>query len=83
MRYACRDCRRKFRTEGALEMHDRAKHKDRVISRAQHTNRGSFLGSFIGALVAVLIGGAALVVSSSRTQERSDANSLTVERLVK
>lgn len=27
MKYACGDCNKKFRTQGALEMHDAAKHK--------------------------------------------------------
>ena len=30
MRYACGACRKKFRTEGALEMHNQSKHKARI-----------------------------------------------------
>ena len=36
MRYACTDCRKKFRTEGALEMHDRSNTEpDGIQSGAQ------------------------------------------------
>ncbi len=31
MTYACEACRKRFRTESALRMHNRALHKDRVM----------------------------------------------------
>ena len=39
MRFACNECRKKFRTEGALEMHNQSKHREPIVAR-QHRRRG-------------------------------------------
>lgn len=75
MRFACEDCRKKFRTEGALEMHDRAKHKGQNIinHRVQPRRKGGIgviFGSFLGATLAVVVlGGAALVATGTSITE--------------
>lgn len=66
-RFACHECRKKFRTEGALGMHEAAKHKGQRVTVHSHATpaksaRGAFFGSFTGALVAVLLCGAVLLV---------------------
>ena len=75
MRYACTDCRKKFRTEGALEMHDRSKHGARMASRAAHKAPRSALRtvalSFCGCLLALVFAGGLLWASN--TQFAKDA----------
>ena len=70
MRYACTDCRKKFRTEGALEMHDRSKHGAGMASRLQTKAPRSALRtvglSFCGCLLALVVAAGALWASNSQ-----------------
>ena len=76
MRYACSACRKKFRTEGALEMHNQSKHKARMVARAapEKAPRGALrivALSFCGCLLALVVAGGALWASN--TQFAKDA----------
>ena len=69
MRFACSDCRKKFRTEGALEMHLKDKHSTKLHDVQQPRRRqigfwGTCLAGALGGFVAaaVMIGGAAAVM---------------------
>ena len=69
MRFACNDCRKKFRTEGALEMHLKDKHSTKFRNVQQSRGRqigfwGACLAGALGGFVAatVMIGGAAAVM---------------------
>jgi hypothetical protein len=69
MRFACTDCRKKFRTEGALEMHLKDKHSTKLRNVPQSGGRqigfwGTCLAGALGGFVAaaVMIGGAAAVM---------------------
>ena len=72
MRYACSTCRKKFRTEGAMEMHNQSKHRAQVISRAApkaRTQRSalSIIGlSFCGATLALACAGGMLWASDTQ-----------------
>ena len=72
MRYACSTCRKKFRTEGAMEMHNQSKHREQVISRAApkaRTQRSalSIIGlSFCGATLALACAAGVLWASDSQ-----------------
>lgn len=72
MRYACNDCRKKFRSEGALEMHNQSKHREQVIARAAPGTRTqrSALGiiglSFCGAMLALVLAGGLLWASDTQ-----------------
>lgn len=61
MRYACKDCRKKFRTEGALEMHNQSKHREPIVARAapkRKTQRSALSSlSFCGATLALVCAG--------------------------
>jgi hypothetical protein len=72
MRHACTECRKKFRTEGALAMHDRAKHGGRSAIASVHLAHqsrprkgllGVYLASLFGCLTAVAIVAAALAAT--------------------
>ena len=77
MRYACGDCRKKFRSAGALEMHNQAKHKASVrVSRVPaEATRLSALRTvafgFCGCLLALVVALAALFATN--TQFAKDA----------
>jgi Zinc-finger of C2H2 type len=76
MRYACGACRKKFRTEGALEMHNQSKHKARIVAPAAPRNapRGALriiALSFFGCLLALVFAGGLLW--GSNTQFAKDA----------
>jgi hypothetical protein len=69
MRFACNDCRKKFRTEGALEMHLKDKHSTKLHDIQQFPDRqigfwGTCLAGALGGFLAaaVMIGGAAAVM---------------------
>ena len=69
MRFACNDCRKKFRTEGALEMHLKDKHSTKLHNVQQSRGRqigfwGACLAGALAGFVAaaVMIGGAAAVM---------------------
>ena len=70
MRYACTDCRKKFRTEGALEMHNQSKHRARIASRSpEKAPRGALrivALSFCGCLLALVVAAGALWASDSQ-----------------
>ena len=70
MRFACNDCRKKFRTEGALEMHLKDKHSTKLRHVQQPRGRrigfwGTLLTGALGGFVAAaaMIGGAAVMLS--------------------
>lgn len=72
MKFCCDECSKKFRTEGALEMHDKAKHKGRniVAHRVQPRRKGGIgviLGSFLGATMAVTVLGGVTLVATGTT----------------
>jgi hypothetical protein len=70
MRYACNDCRKKFRSEGALEMHNQSKHRAQVVRRAAPKRQRSALGiiglSFCGTLLALVVAGGLLWASDTQ-----------------
>jgi hypothetical protein len=72
MRYACKDCRKKFRTEGALEMHNQSKHREPIVARAapKAKTQRSALGiiglSFCGSMLALALAGGILWASNSQ-----------------
>ena len=72
MRYACSTCRKKFRTEGALEMHNQSKHREPIVARAAPKTRTqrSALGisglSFCGATLALACAAGLLWASDSQ-----------------
>lgn len=58
MRHACHDCKKKFRTEGALGMHERAKHPGRLIQAQRQVRKSrssSFFAGMLGGVVGVLL----------------------------
>lgn len=77
MRYACKDCRKKFRSEGALEMHNQSKHRDPIVVRAapKRKTQRSALGiiglSFCGSIMAMVF--AAGLLWATNTQAARDA----------
>ena len=82
MRYACSTCRKKFRTEGALEMHNQAKHKASVrVSRVPEGDAISALRTvafgFCGCLLALVFALAALFATN--TQFAKDATPKVVK----
>jgi hypothetical protein len=72
MRYACSTCRKKFRTEGALEMHNQSKHQVPIVARSapkarqQRSALGTFALGFSGALLALAFAGGLLWVSDTQ-----------------
>jgi hypothetical protein len=69
MRFACNDCTKKFRTEGALEMHLKDKHSTKLhhVQKPRGRQIGFWGTCFAGALggfvaAVVMIGGAAAVM---------------------
>ena len=69
MRFACNNCRKKFRTEGALEMHLKDKHGTKLHLVQKPRGRqigfwGTCLAGALGGFVAAvaMIGGAAAVM---------------------
>jgi hypothetical protein len=71
MRYACSTCRKKFRTEGALEMHNQSKHREPIVARAALKKRAqrsavATVGlSFCGTLLALAFAGGLLWASNT------------------
>jgi hypothetical protein len=67
MRHACHDCKKKFRTEGALGMHERAKHPARLLQAQRQVRKVrsySFLAGMLGGFLAlVLLGGGAIALA--------------------
>ena len=59
----CGDCRRKFKNQSALAMHNRTVHPSRKAKPA-HSRKSTFFPSFLGALLGVLIVGGLLVLSA-------------------
>lgn len=72
MRHACHDCKKKFRTEGALGMHERAKHPGRLIQAQRQVRKSrssSFLAGMLGGVVGVvLLGG---VIAGAAVQSKA------------
>jgi hypothetical protein len=72
MRYACSTCRKKFRTEGALEMHNQSRHREPIVARAapKTKTQRSALGiiglSFCGSMLALGLVGSILWVSDTQ-----------------
>ena len=71
MRYACGTCRKKFRTEGALEMHNQSKHKARIVTRAAPKKgpRGALRTialAFCGCLLALVFAGSLLWATNTQ-----------------
>ena len=70
MRYACSTCRKKFRTEGALEMHNQSKHSARTVARVpEKAPRGALrivALSFCGCLLALVCTGGLLWASNTQ-----------------
>lgn len=75
MKYVCTTCRKKFRSEGALEMHNQSKHKARMVARApKKAPRGALRTvalSFCGSLLA--LAAAVGVLFASNTEFAKDA----------
>ena len=85
MRYACSTCRKKFRTEGALEMHNQSKHKAHVASRsapkkAQRSALSTVALSFCGTLLALVFAGGLLWATN--TQFAKDATPKVVKAVL-
>ena len=60
MKFACKTCHKKFRSEGALEMHNNSKHRSQVqvVTRARKPLR-RFIPVIVACLVGVMIGSVA------------------------
>jgi hypothetical protein len=59
MRFACTECRKKFRTDGAMHMHMSDKHRHVIHAvtpiRQSRVWPGVFLASLIGTMTAVIL----------------------------
>jgi hypothetical protein len=80
MRTQCTDCNKKFRNQGALDMHTRAKHPKQLQARIhaatlpvrknrRHSLFVGFIGGFIGAISLLVI--ATVIAVQSRALELS------------
>jgi hypothetical protein len=63
----CGDCRRKFKNESALAMHNRTVHPERKAAPTPR-KRGGFLSIFLGTTLGVVVGGGLLLFGAQAFQ---------------
>jgi dolichol kinase len=81
----CGECRRKFRTESALQMHNKSKHPHRATA-PQRTRKGLvgvFFASMFGSLVAIGLSVGAYVSAVTHLPEASVAQIGLVKTVLK
>ena len=74
MKAKCDHCKQKFKNDSALAMHARAKHPVQVQRDAQRARKGTFgvfAASFCGTLLAMVVGGMAVLAVTASPEARS------------